>query len=72
MTGYKGQISNFDEHNGTSQLLSNRSSKASTNDTSTNGSHSDIEDPDMTKDLSPSFLTRAPKSQFVDSNVFNN
>jgi len=72
MTGYKGQISNFDEHNGTSQLLSNRSSKASTNDTSTNGSHSDVEDPDMAKDLSPPFFARAPKSQFIDSNVFNN
>lgn len=66
-TLFQGQISNFEEQDGINQLCSASSSKASTNDTSTNGSHSDIEDQDMAKDINIPTLARAPRSQFVDS-----
>ena len=67
MSTYKGQISNFEEQENTNQFKSSASSKASTNDTSTNGSNSDVEDLDMTKDATIPSLSKAPKSHYLDS-----
>lgn len=67
MSTYKGQISNFEEQDNSNQFNSSASSKASTNDTSTVGSNSDVEDQDMAKDISLPSLARAPKSHILDS-----